>query len=247
MNINEDYRTGPDGLLTFNGDIVHTEPKLFYLNGCRDLFLTLPPEEETANRLLYALYEKNAREEDISIFNGYDINYNLKVVLPGLVGDEYIKSIPHFHPVDNTTGETFTEIHEIIQGEGIILLQKNEETRDLVNKVSAVEFKPGDQLFIRSGNGHTTINTGREPVIIGSLIKRSSETNFEPFMERRGCIYYLIRTEDGRSEFVFNPHYPKSVGLDILPAPALDNPHRTEGSIYQAFVQDPERFSVLWK
>lgn len=247
MKYLEDYRMDSRGLLEFGPGTVHAEPKIFYLNGYRDMFTDLLTEEDVPNRMLYALYEKNALEQDLDTFNRYDLNYNLKMVLPGLIGREYVKTIPHFHPVDETTGETFPEVHEVLAGEGVLLLQKNTLTGDRVNQSTAVEFSAGDQIYLKSGFGHTTINTGDQPVLIASLIRRRSETSFSSFQEKKGCLYSLIRTEEGYSEYVRNPHYPTAVGLDILPARALDNPLYSPEGLYGAFIRDPERFSVLWK
>lgn len=232
-----------DGLLRFKQQAVHREPKLFYLNAARDYFVQ--PEGE-ANPLLYAFYERNYLDADEDLFRRHSLNYNLKLVRPGLVKNEYFKSVPHFHVQDALTEETYPEIHEILEGEGVFLLQKNRSDGG-AREALAIPFTKGDHIYIKNGFGHSTINTGEGPLLIASLINRKSERDYMPFPQRKGSLYFLLRGEDGRPEYVKNDHYDESIGLEILTPPDLDQPVSFTGGLYEAYTEKPERFSILCK
>ncbi len=233
----------PSGLLRFSDHIVHAEPKLFYLNAAREYYLNADTED---NPLLYAFYERNYWEEDESIFKQYNLNYNLKLVRPGIIGNEYLKTIPHFHILDDLTEETYPEIHEILEGSGVFLLQKHRSVGQ-IQEVIAIPFVKGDHIFVKNGFGHTTINTGEDPILIASLIKKNSEKDYQPYSAKEGSPYYLIKNDEGNQEYILNANYEKALGLEIQTSPYVDNPLQFEGSLYESFVHDPEYFSVLWK
>ncbi len=231
------------GLLRFEDNVVHREPKLFYLNAAREYYLDASMEE---NPLLYAFYERNYWEKDEALFKKYELNYNLKLIRPGMIGHEYLKTIPHFHIEDELTEETYPEIHEVLEGEGVFLLQKH-RVIDQAQEVIAVPFVKGDHIFIKNGFGHSTINTGDQPILIASLIKKNSEKDYQPFAENKGSLYYLTKDDEGQQEYILNPSYERAIGLEIQTSPYANNPLQFKGSLYETFVENPEFFSVLWK
>ena len=86
---------------------------------------------------------------------------NITVWECGKVGDEYIKTYGHYH-VGNIS-ETYT----ILQGEGILLLQKRKVGADgkpIDNEIDSFEakkVKAGDSIFIQPEFGHLLVNTGK--------------------------------------------------------------------------------------
>src|SRR5690606_21030422 len=112
--------------------------------------------------------------------------------------------------------------------------------------VRVVAAKKGDRVYIPSGFGHVTINPGDEPLVTANLVSPQVEPNYQPFAEKQGAAYYYIRTEHNKADFVKNPNYLQSCGLELVCAPNLpqpvDTPHK---SLYQAFVEQPKQFNFL--
>lgn len=230
------------GLLRFTDLVHHQEGKLYYLNGCRSYYLEEAPQK---NPLIYAFYENLYLKEHEALFKDQELTYNIKLILPGQVGGEYHKTVPHFHLKDDLTQETYPEIHEILAGEGVFLLQKNKADQE-ASQVISIPFAQGDHIYIKNGFGQTTINTGPGPLIIASLIKKEASKNFVPLTEKKGLLYHLFE-EGEQASYELNPHYQTSAALEILPPPKLHNPLDYPENLYESFLKNPDAFSVLGK
>ena len=150
------------------------------------------------------------------MIRGGDIKTNITVWETGQVGGEYIKSYGHYH-----VGE-LDETYTILQGTGIIILQKRKTGSagkpidDEIESFEARAVKAGDRVFIPSGTGHLAINTGS----VWFVTSDDSPVNFEekdpvgmpghadyaPFKKLHGAAYYVIE-KNGQPALVKNPNY----------------------------------------
>jgi glucose-6-phosphate isomerase len=134
---------------------------------------------------------------------------NITIWESGKVGKEYIKTYGHYH-----VGK-LDETYWILQGEGILLLQKLKKNRnDQVEYVKAVFVKAGDKVYIPSGVGHLVVNTGKEwlitadnsPVAALDSAGMPGHADYSAVKKMRGFAYYIIE-KNGRPAFVKNPKY----------------------------------------
>ena len=141
---------------------------------------------------------------------------NITVWEPGKVGDEYIKSYGHYHVGD--LEETYT----ILQGTGIIILQKRKvdaSGNPIDNEIESFEtksVKAGDKVFIPSGMGHLAINTGTtwfvtsdtSPVNFDekNAVAAPGHADYAPFKKLHGAAYYVVE-KNGEPSLVKNPNY----------------------------------------
>jgi glucose-6-phosphate isomerase len=144
---------------------------------------------------------------------------NITVWEPGTVGGEYVKTFGHYH-----IGK-LDETYWIIQGEGILLMQKLEEqdgelVPDRVAEFKAVPVKAGDSQFIPAGYGHLVANVGstffvtaddspvdfeeRDPVSL------PGHADYSMVKQMHGFAYYVVERE-GKPALLANPRY-KAVG-----------------------------------
>lgn len=145
------------------------------------------------------------------MIRGGKLKKNITVWEVGTVGGEYIKTYGHYH-----VGK-LDETYWILQGEGIVLLQKRKQNRDgEIESFYAVPVKTGDSVFIPSGMGHLVVNTGKTWLVTSD----DSPVNFEEadpvslpghadygaVKKMRGFAYYLIE-ENGEPILVKNPNY----------------------------------------
>lgn len=245
MLYQETDRPGAQGLLAFDGSITHREPKFFYLNALVDFFRD--PHAAPENPLVYTYYEKVCREGDESRLREYGINHNYKVIQPGCIGREYLKTMPHLHPRDRGTGETWPELHEVQAGEGLFLLHPVAATTTERWEALAIAFVPGVRIRIRSGYAHTIVNTGPSPAIIGSLISRASEKDHEPLPLESTFPYTVLSSARGLPEFEANPVPGRAPALEISGAPDPADGGPVHGTLYESFLADPDGFAFLWK
>jgi len=194
---------------------------------------------------LYFMYRGVVKKGDEQKFSSKSIRYDITVIAPGMVGNEYIKTIGHYHPEVPSTGVGYPEVYEVIHGTAHYLLQKVDETGLAATDVVILEAKAGDKVVIPPGYGHITINPGKEPLVMSNLIEHEFKSVYGTMATAHGGAYYEVE-EDGEPIFVENEHYkdtaePRMVDPKEIPELGIVNGK----PLYTMFLEHPERFSYL--
>lgn len=145
---------------------------------------------------------------------------NVTVWETGLVGREYIKTYGHYH-----VGK-LDETYWVVNGEGIVLLQKRKEDSsgnpidDELENFYAVTVKAGDSVFIPSGVGHLVVNTGKTWLVTiddspvnfeeADPVSLPGHADYEAVKKMRGFGYYVIE-ENRKPKAVPNPNYEQAL------------------------------------
>ena len=159
------------------------------------------------------LYDPAAEGPEIHYYmiRGGKDKKNITVWETGTVGGEYIKTYGHYH-----VGK-LDETYWVIQGEGIVLLQKRKQDQDdEIESFFAISVKAGDSVFIPSGMGHLVVNTGKEWLVTSDdspvnfeeadPVSLPGHADYEPVKRMHGFAYYCIE-QDGKPTLVKNPNY----------------------------------------
>lgn len=243
MYIGKEINVLDNGLLSFTEDIVYQEPDIRYLEDAIKVLYDKPDHFD--NCPIYYIYRGICREEHLPLFEEANLRYDLTVILPGQIGREYFKTIGHFHPVKPNSNETYTEYYEVLGGEALFLLQKNNRSGE-PDQVMVVAAQKGDLVFIPPGFGHVTINPGEKPLVTANLVSSHLTPDYQPFAEKQGAAYYYISTESDKGDFVKNENYVQSVGLELVCAPNLEQPIDIgPKNLYKAFIDNPKQFNIL--
>ena len=141
---------------------------------------------------------------------------NITVWEAGTVGGEYIKTYGHYH-VGN-----ISETYSIIQGEGILLLQKRKvgangkPIDDEIESFEAIKVKAGDKKHITPEIGHLMVNTG-DVWLVTSDDSPVYESDVDPAglpghadyeaVKRMGGFAYFVIEKDGVPTLIKNPKY----------------------------------------
>lgn len=139
---------------------------------------------------------------------------NITIWETGTVGGEYIKTYGHYHIID------FSETYWILEGEGILLLQKRQKDQngkdidDRIEDFRALKVKTGDIIKIPSFYGHLVVNTGKtwlvtsddSPVNLNDSASMPQHADYEAVKKMRGFAYYVV-LKDGVSTLVKNENY----------------------------------------
>lgn len=145
---------------------------------------------------------------------------NVTVWEPGTVGGEYIKTFGHYHVGD------LDETYWIVQGEGILLMQKLADQSDpaTVAEFTAKPVKAGTEVYIPSGYGHLVANVGStylvtiddSPVDFTEADPASlpGHADYSLVEKMHGFAYYVVDHE-GQPALTKNPRY-KSVQTEDL-------------------------------
>ena len=186
---------------------------------------------------VYEVYQDCCNDEARDLLQRYGLQYDVIVVPPLLLGEEYAKTFGHCRL--SSGGESVRpEVFEVLEGEARFLVQRY-RGEELLG-VSLVEAKEGDIVLIPPGSGHVMINASSRRLVVGSLISRSCVQVYDRFAERKGAAFYFLT--GGR--LVKNLNYSSVPEVRVLRAEA---PSILEGGLglVEAFLKDPGRFTFL--
>lgn len=158
------------------------------------------PDELKENFPAYYMFrDVYYSKSDYERIREYNLRYDITVIPPAKVGKEFIKTYGHYHPIaeDNLS---YTEIYEVLKGEALYILQKEEKNR--VVDVIAIKAFEGDKVVIPPNYGHVTVNDSKKELWMANWVYRHFKSNYEPYRMRRGACYYY--TEEG---WIKNPNY----------------------------------------
>lgn len=127
------------------------------------------PEQE-----LYYMY-RGIKEEN-------DLRYDITVIPPFLMGDEFVKTKGHFH----SSGHS--EMYIVLEGEAIFLMQKG---TDNVEDIYAVKAVKDDIVIVNKEYGHITINpSARETLKMANWVSIKCQSDYAPIEEKKGAAYF---------------------------------------------------------
>lgn len=159
---------------------------------------------------LYYMYrDLSLSRSDRSLLLDHDLRYDITIIPPGMMGSEYVKTAGHYHPAVPGTLTTFPEIYEVLEGEAIYLLQK-EDASDVV----CVYASAGAKVLIPPGFGHITINRSNKRLKMANFVARSFSSIYEPVRAMGGGAYFF--TTEG---FMRNSRYSRASDLRRIEAP----------------------------
>lgn len=162
---------------------------------------------------LYYMYREVACVAHKTKIREFGVRYDITVIPQGLLGNEYIKTAGHYHAVDKKTGLEFAEIYEVLHGRALYLLQKLNETKDVVVDAYLVYALPGDKVVIPPGFGHITINPFSDTLVMANWVAADWASN-----------YFLIKKRHGAAWFV-------EKNISTLPAENKEKPNSAEYTI----------------
>ncbi len=137
------------------------------------------------------------------------LRYDITVIPPQMLGVEFIKTAGHYHPAVPGGKVTYPEIYEVLEGEALYLLQKQD-----LSDVVAVTASAGNKVLIPPGYGHITINRSNNTLKMANFVARDFSSLYEPYKEMGGGAYFFTR--DG---WVKNDKTLKAANLRRIDAP----------------------------
>lgn len=160
---------------------------------------------------LYLMYRDVCRNRhDLTWMRSHSIRYDITVIPPALLGNEYVKTKGHYHPV-NPAGTGYPEVYEILEGQAHFLIQK-ENLQD----IRLVRARTGDIVAIPPGYGHVTINPTTDKVLtMANLVSTQFSSRYSWYEKMHGAAYY----ESEGSILIKNPYYPVIPAVKIIDAP----------------------------
>ncbi len=159
---------------------------------------------------LYYMYrDLYLSKSDLEKLREQNLRYDITIIPPRMMGAEYVKTAGHYHPRISGGSITYPEIYEVLGGEALYLLQKQD-----LSDVVVVNASAGDKVLIPPDYGHITINRSNNTLKMANFVARDFSSLYEPYREKGGGAYFF--TKDG---WIKNPQYPEVAELRRLDAP----------------------------
>jgi glucose-6-phosphate isomerase len=230
-----------DGTLEFGGDLPVVKPAVRTLDAMRPVLLD---PEAKGPEVVYYMYRDVGFAADKARFHAHGLRYDITVLVPAKLGQEWNKTFGHYHP-KAPGGAYYPEVYEVIAGKAVYALQhKGEDGR--IDDVLGIPASPGDKVFMLPGYGHATINIGDTPLVMANWVAGEFESEYGDYKERHGAAYYALEgTEAVRWQP--NPRYdnPPEVRVVAPLCPQATTALRAGRPMYPDGCAYPDRLGYL--
>lgn len=197
------------------------------------------PVSELSTLYFGARYMEKTVDEAVFVDN--DFMGDLTILNSGFVGEEFVKTVGHYHGLIPGSKLSYPEVYEAVT-DGIEYLLQSEPDEDGAVSVIWVITNAGDKVVMPPNWGHVSMNVGNEPAIEVDLQKRDNpnQSDYSMFKEKNGGA--LIRTKEGLKE---NEKYKiKSLRI-VKPLEKPEFGFSFDQPLYTSFVEAPEKFEWL--
>lgn len=206
--------------------------------------------------MLEVIYDKSwlAKAENIELYYMYrdlylsnadkgklidlDLRYDITIIPPRMLSVEYVKTAGHYHPIPPGGTVSYPELYEVLEGEAIYLLQKQD-----MSDVVAVYATAGDKILVPPNYGHITINRSNKRLKMANLVARSFSSVYDPIKERGGGAYFY--TTQG---YIKNKRCSEAAELRRIEAPDNNQLRKlglSKGKEIYPLIKEPGRLDYL--
>lgn len=158
-------------------------------------------ENLDGNRDLYYMYRDVHLPADEGKIRDHALRYDMTIILPGMIGEEYTKTLGHYHPDKEGQKISYPEVYEVISGRAFYLLQKPKRTElgfdfGTIEEAYLVEVKAGEKAIMPPDFGHITINMDSEPLVMSNWVCADFQSDYTEVKNYQGGCYYLVKEGD---------------------------------------------------
>lgn len=153
------------------------------------------PASHYHRRDVYHIYRDVARPEHAEQIHASNLEYDLTVIPPGKIGNEFVKTIGHYHPYKPGTKIRYPEVYEVIFGKVFLFLQSASEDFERLEEVFLVTASRGEKILVPPGFGHVSINPSGDVLVLANWQPLGNEGIYEPYETHNGAAYYVTQRE----------------------------------------------------
>ncbi len=197
------------------------------------------PESDLKTLYFGARYMEKTADEDL--IKNHDLMIDATVINPGKVGEEYVKTVGHYHGIIPGLIISYPEVYEAISGQFEYLLQSTPDSEGKVD-VIWVLAEPGEKVIMPPNWGHVSMNVGKDQALEVDVQKKDNPdaSDYSLFKENKGGAFY--RTETG---LVANDNYQINSIRIVRPKEKPEWGIVKNKSLYQSVVESPDKFDFL--
>ncbi len=188
---------------------------------------------------VYLMYRDVHFKKDEEIFRDNHLRYDITVIFPGLIGNEFAKTIGHYHPVKLGTDMAYPEIYEVLFGTGYFLFQRGIE-------IYLIKAEQGQKVIVPPGFGHIIINQNSTHLVVANVFADNVNSIYDFFKNNHGAGYYIVKSDDGNINFEKNLNYKNTGDLKIgAPLEIQEFNINFNKPLYASFKENPQSFEFL--
>lgn len=206
--VNDDYS------LKFNQPLTPAKPTVRTFEQMKEVLMD--PNAESVPQELYYMYRNVHFTEDEKALAEAGVTYDITVIPPAKIGQEFNKTMGHYHAVKPGTKIAYPEAYEVLHGHALFLLQKMDPLFQDVITVIAMEARAGDKVVYPPNYGHIIVNLGSDALVTSNWVGDSFERMYKEVSSRRGLGYYVVADDEKGYKFVPNANYGKLPEVRIL-------------------------------
>ncbi len=200
------------------------------------------PDAMADDTVVYRMYRDTTLPEDAKILKKHNLRYDITIIPPMVVGDEYLKTLGHYHP--KAKSSFYPELYEVISGKALYLMQRTaDESYTKVREALAVVAEAGDMVMMPPGYGHITVNIGDTPLVMSNAVEANFKSVYQPYIDHKGAVYYVLADEK-KFKFLPNPTYGSNVPLGVVKS-NFKQLFKITKPLYDEVVANPAKFEFL--
>jgi len=201
------------------------------------------------SKILYYMHRNVHKPEDEKTLAKFRRRYDVTVLPPAMLGEEYVKTVGHYHELSKK-GVSFPELYEVMAGTAHFLIFKRKRIagKDFDDKIAdavLIEAVAGDKVFVPSDYGHVMINPTKRVLITNNIVEWKFKSLYEPVGKMAGAPYFELAGE----KTVANGRFAELSPLSKIKArdysPTLNLGLDKSHVIYDLFARNPEKFAFL--
>lgn len=238
--------------LIFNSPLPEVRPSVRTSEEMKSVLMD--PAAVTVPTEVYYMYRNVHLPEHEQIIKDMNVSYDITVIPPGKIGQEFIKTAGHYHATKPGTEFAYPEAYEVITGKALFLLQKMDPLFQDVITIIGIEAQAGDKVVYPPNYGHIIINIGDEVLVTSNWVGEGFERMYSQVSDRHGLAYYAVADETGSYKFVKNENYGKAPEVRMITTKFMDrfelmrkDPMYTTGTTNPKaleFLVHPDRYAV---
>lgn len=186
-------RMRDDYTLVFEGDLAPVKPLVREFSAMKNYLKD--PFSTFGRREVYYIHRDIGMPNDLSAIHDAGLEYDLTVIPPGKMGDEFVKTVGHYHSYKTGTKVRYPEVYEVLHGEVFWVLQKSSEDLERLEEVYLVNATRGQKIVVPCGFGHVSVNPTDDVLVIANWQALKNQAIYEPYETHNGAAYYVTSSE----------------------------------------------------
>jgi len=231
--------------LKFSEPLIQVEPGV---RTFEEMIAVLMDEKAVPNPTMaemYYMYRDVHLPDDEKVIRENNLRYDLTVIPAGMIGEEFNKTVGHYHPLVAGSNLAYPELYEVITGDVLFLIQKIGDNEKELSDIQAIRAKAGDKIIYPPGYGHIIVNIGTTPVVTSNWVAADFDSDYKPVKDMRGMGYYVLADSANGYKFVLNPKYEYVPTIKVSSTAQSGWGFNKEEPMYPAGVQAPESLKFL--